>query len=224
MSSKFNYSKPAFILSFLSFLIFCFLAYGVQINANWVNWLDQVIAEPIIASSNQYLTPFVIFITDLGGVLIMSILVLLFSFLILWYTKNKRIVVWYFFQFVLGAGVLNYLAKLLFQRERPTIEHLVVQGGLSFPSGHSMGSFICYGGITFLFFYLHKKKKLPLFVFIFATLLILSIGFSRIYLGVHFPLDVIGGYLLGASWLALMIGLFPYFVKSSFNKKKDAVV
>ncbi|MEG0268287.1 MAG: phosphatase PAP2 family protein [Carnobacterium sp.] len=108
---------------------------------------------------------------------------------------------------------MNLLVKIIFHRERPTIEHLVIQGGFSFPSGHSMGSLICYGGLAFLTFHLYKKSTPSLVVLLVTILFILLIGLSRIYVGVHFPSDVIGGYLLGASWLTLMIGLFPKLIR-----------
>ncbi|WP_169740191.1 phosphatase PAP2 family protein [Carnobacterium funditum] len=177
--------------------------------------MDQLIANPIVASATQNKTSFFIFITRLGGVPVMSTAVVLFSSFLIWQSKNKRLAIWYISQSILGAGALNILVKVLFQRERPTIEHLVIQGGFSFPSGHSMGSLISYGGIAFLIFYLYKKSTLSIGVLVIAILLILLIGLSRIYLGVHFPSDVIGGYLLGTSWLTLLIALFPKLIKQN---------
>ena len=213
MHSKSTYYKPAFLISFLCFILFCILAFGVQVNADWINWFDNLIANPIVASATETKTSFFIFITNLGDVLTMSIVVLLFSSFLFWKTKDKRLAIWYMTQSILGAGLLNLLVKFLFHRERPTIEHLVMQGGFSFPSGHSMGSLICYGGLAFLIFHLYKKSKLSLVILLAIVILILLIGLSRIYVGVHFPSDVIGGYLLGASWLTLMIGLFPKVIK-----------
>jgi len=129
--------------------MFCTLLYyspWVQSNADWINWVDQLIANPIVASATQNKTSFFIFITRLGGVPVMSTAVVLFSSFLIWQSKNKRLAIWYISQSILGAGALNILVKVLFQRERPTIEHLVIQGGFSFPSGHSMGSLILMAG------------------------------------------------------------------------------
>lgn len=213
MHSKPTYYKPAFLISLLCFILFCIIAFGVQLNADWINWFDDFIANPIMASATENKTSFFVFITNLGDVFTMSIVVLLFSFFLVWKTKNKRLAIWYISQSILGAAILNLLVKIIFHRERPTIEHLVIQGGFSFPSGHSMGSLICYGGLAFLTFHLYKKSTPSLVVLLVTILFILLIGLSRIYVGVHFPSDVIGGYLLGASWLTLMIGLFPKLIR-----------
>lgn len=215
MPSKTTYYQPAFIISLTCFILFSIFAFGVQLNANWVNQFDQFLTTPIIANATENKTSFFVFITRLGGVPVMASVVLLFSLMLVGPLKNKRSASWYILQASLGAGALNLLVKLIFKRERPTIEHLVMQGGFSFPSGHSMGSVICYGGLAFLLFYLYKKNTLTLVALLAIVLLVLLIGLSRIYLGVHFPSDVISGYLLGASWLSLLIALFPKVVKHS---------
>ena len=113
----------------------------------------------------------------------------------------------------IGAGALNQIAKLIFQRTRPTIEHLVLQDGYSFPSGHSMASLICYGGIVFLIFHLTQKNWIRWTACLFAILLIIMVGISRIYLGVHFPSDVLGGFCLAGSWLSLTTAFYSMKLK-----------
>lgn len=215
MQSKTTYYQPALFISLICFILFSIIAFGVQLDADWIHQFDQLLANPIIASETENKTAIFIFITRLGSVPVMASVILFFSLFLVWTLRNKRLAIWYILQSALGAGALNLLVKLTLKRERPTIEHLVMQGGFSFPSGHSMGSMICYGGVAFLLFHLYKKSKLRLISLLVTILLILLIGFSRIYVGVHFPSDVIGGYLLGASWLSLMIALFPKFMKHS---------
>ncbi|MCA9767160.1 MAG: phosphatase PAP2 family protein [Carnobacterium sp.] len=213
MEKKDSNYHPAFLISLVLFLLFCTIAFGVQSNANWINSFDQSITHSILSIASEKKTAFFVFITHFGGVPIMAILVLLFSFFVFLKFRKLKLTIWYILQSIIGAGALNVLVKLIFQRERPTIEHLIMQGGFSFPSGHAMGSMICYGGLAFLIFYLYKKSTLSFIIVVATLLLILFIGLSRIYVGVHFPSDVVGGYLLGASWLALMIALFPKLVK-----------
>ncbi|WP_414839796.1 phosphatase PAP2 family protein [Carnobacterium sp. TMP28] len=203
-----NY-RPTLLISLIFFFLFCTIAFGVQSNAHWINSFDQFITHSILSLASEKMTAFFVFITRFGGVPIMAILVLLFSFFVFWKSKKLKLTIWYILQSILGAGALNVLVKLIFQRERPTIEHLIMQGGFSFPSGHAMGSMICYGGLAFLIFHLYKKSTLSFIILVATLLLVLFIGLSRIYVGVHFPSDIIGGYLLGASWLTLMIALFP---------------
>ena len=138
--------------------------------------------------------------------LVTVIVTLLFVF-----TKKWRTGLWYGLTVLIGSGFLNGLIKYLYQRVRPDqIEHLIEQEGYSFPSGHAMGSMIVYGGLLFLIIrYLATKRHSLVWLkwtfLVFFGLLILSIGLSRIYLGVHYPSDVIAGFSLGLTWLSFSI-------------------
>lgn len=140
--------------------------------------------------------------------------------------KKWRTGLWFGIMVLLGAGLLNGLMKEVFQRVRPDqIDHLIEQGGHSFPSGHSMGSMIIYGGLLFVLIrYINTRTKNGVLgkiaLSVVLGLLILSIGLSRIYLGVHYPSDVIGGFSLGLSWLSLAIGVFGLpFTKKEFQAR-----
>jgi undecaprenyl-diphosphatase len=107
-----------------------------------------------------------------------------------------------------GAGLVNQLLKSIFQRVRPDLFsgplHLT---SYSFPSGHSMGSIACYGMLAFLGIRLLHGRLSKIGLGVAAALLILAIGLSRIYFGVHYPTDVIGGFLAGAIWLVISIAI-----------------
>lgn len=107
-----------------------------------------------------------------------------------------------------GAALLNQLLKLTFQRVRPSLFpgpfHLT---SYSFPSGHAMGAIACYGMLAFAGIRLLNKRSSKLLLAIAAALLVLGIGLSRVYFGVHYPTDVLGGYIAGAIWLAFTIGV-----------------
>lgn len=107
---------------------------------------------------------------------------------------------------ILGVRFLNTCIKGIYQRERPSLEHLVDAPFYSFPSGHAMNSIATYGMLAFLFLLIVHNRKIKILSVFLASIIILLIGTSRIYLGVHFPLDVIAGYLAGAAWLTLLIG------------------
>ena len=132
---------------------------------------------------------------------------------ILFLLKKWRTGLWYGSSVLIGAGLLNGGVKELYGRVRPEeIEHLVEQGGYTFPSGHSMGSMIVYGGLLFMILralYITRRNLgwLTWLLGLFVGLLVLVIGLSRIYLGVHYPSDVIGGFSLGLAWLSLSIAL-----------------
>lgn len=107
---------------------------------------------------------------------------------------------------LLGGGLLNTILKAFFQRPRPEFtEPLVVETYWSFPSGHAMGSLITYGMLVYLLVLLLKRWYAERLVIAGITLLVLLIGLSRMYLGVHFFSDVLAGYAAGAVWLAAAI-------------------
>ncbi len=105
-----------------------------------------------------------------------------------------------------GAGILNLMLKFSYQRLRPDLFsgplHLT---SYSFPSGHAMGALVCYGILVYIAVRLLGSRYIKLLLVVGATLLVLAIGFSRVYFGVHFPTDILGGYIAGAIWLIICI-------------------
>ena len=117
---------------------------------------------------------------------------------------------------ILGSGLINATMKLFFNRPRP---HLfpwrVPYAGLSsFPSGHSMTSMVCYATLAYLITRLEPNVFLRRFTITLATLIVVGIGLSRMYLGVHYPTDVAAGFAMGLAWAsfcALGIEALRYF-------------
>lgn len=106
-----------------------------------------------------------------------------------------------------GAGVLNSALKRTIARPRPSFGAAFLHGeSFSFPSGHAMGSLVAYGMLTYFLvtFWTHNRRwQVPLVIA--ATMFVIAIGFSRLYLGVHYFSDVVGGYAAGIVWLAACI-------------------
>lgn len=100
-----------------------------------------------------------------------------------------------------GGWILNEILKRAFHRQRPHILRLVEATGYSFPSGHSMISFIFYGFLAYIFWINLDNKILRFIITGLFGLLVILIGLSRIYLGVHYASDVIGGFVAGSFWL-----------------------
>ena len=105
-----------------------------------------------------------------------------------------------------GGGLLDLGLKLAFRRPRPTWEApYLVEHGWSFPSGHAMGSLVAYGMLAYVLV-LHLQSKVARWAVIAsAVVLVLAIGFTRLFLGVHFFSDVIAGYAGGTVWLGVCI-------------------
>jgi membrane-associated phospholipid phosphatase len=106
-----------------------------------------------------------------------------------------------------GAGVLDALLKHIIRRPRPPYAAAVLQSNsFSFPSGHAMGSLIGYGMLAYLLVVFWADRwQMRLAILSTAALLILAIGVSRLYLGVHYFSDVVGGYAAGALWLSACV-------------------
>ncbi len=114
------------------------------------------------------------------------------------------------FTFATGVGglLIIYGMKLFFARPRPADPLLYKEVDFSFPSGHATFGFILYGMLAYFIWLTDLPKIWKYVAMTFLVLLSLTIGFSRVYLRVHFPSDVLGGFCLGYSWLFLMIYIF----------------
>ncbi|HEV8599296.1 MAG TPA: phosphatase PAP2 family protein, partial [Gemmatimonadales bacterium] len=108
---------------------------------------------------------------------------------------------------VLGSGLLDGALKFAIRRPRPELAaNFLSELSWSFPSGHSMASMVTYGMLAYLVVLAGKgRKRIQIAASVCAVLLILSIGFSRLYLGVHYFSDVVGGFTAGALWLSACI-------------------
>lgn len=105
-----------------------------------------------------------------------------------------------------GASLLNVYLKLVFERPRPSpLWALAEEASFSFPSGHSVAAFAFYGVIAYLIFRRLKSRHTRVALVVAAVVFILTMGASRVYLGVHYPSDVAAGYLVGFVWLATVV-------------------
>ena len=108
----------------------------------------------------------------------------------------------------IGGGLVDTLVKIIVARPRPVVGNpLITVAGKSFPSGHAMGSTICYGALLLAFLPLAAPRWRRWIVGL-VVLLVLLIGLSRLALGVHFLSDVLGGLVLGMAWLAASVAAF----------------
>lgn len=153
-------------------------------------------------------------ITTLGSTLVISTGILCVAILI----KDKKYFKIFLFANVIGV-ILNSILKLLIHRPRPTNTLLLaVETSYSFPSGHSIMSMIFYGLLIYYVIKFVNKKWLKTFLVATLSLIIFSVGLSRIYLGIHYATDVVGAYLLGIIYLIIFIKLLNKYQNKKIIK------
>jgi undecaprenyl-diphosphatase len=119
------------------------------------------------------------------------------------------------------ATLSNIALKEVFNRARPTLEHMVQVYTLSYPSGHAMSAMAFYGFLIFLVIRYNLNPILKAFLVGILSVIILSIGISRIYLGVHFPSDVLAGFIAGLMWVTFCAIVFD--VIDLLRKRKSRI-
>ena len=158
-------------------------------------------------------TPIAKFMTNFGGAIFVISLTTILFFVI----KDKKIGI----SIITNLGIvtiLNQIIKFIMQRPRPTESRIIEETGYSFPSGHSMVSLAFYGYLIYLIYKYINNKHLKRTLIIILSVLICIIGVSRIYLGVHYTSDVLGGFLISFAYLIIYIELVNKFV---LEKNKD---
>lgn len=190
--------------------VLCALGFG------WMSWLvsndrverfDLKVIDVVQGWEADWLTSVMKFFTFIGDryqVVAISVLVILLLFFVLRHRRQLVLFVWA----SLGSVALNETLKVVFARERPQIYRLSEQSGFSFPSGHAMASLTLYGVLTYLLWQHVATRWGRWMLLVAAVLIVLIIGVSRIYLGVHYPSDIIAGYLMSGCWLALSVWLY----------------
>lgn len=169
--------------------------------------LTQSFDEAVLRWFEQHRTPLMnkvmLEITTLGTGIVLIMIVLVAS-LFLWQTQHK----WSVYVLLIGsagADLMNALLKGFYDRPRPSVvewaDHVASP---SFPSGHAMASFVTYGSVAYLLGRLEPEAKSKKTTWVLAAIIVLAIGISRMYLGVHYPSDVIAGFIAGLAWLAFV--------------------
>lgn len=206
------------LYTLLFVLLICFIELSFSYQTPFIDQFDNAVSNYIQSFRNEYLTSYFIWMSYIGSkkVYFPVLFILLMYFLIRRRYMTAILLMINFY----GSRYMNYMLKLWYERPRPDISQLVTATGYSFPSGHSMNAvaflgFIAYITITEHRLQLHQKILL---IFI-SCFLIFSISISRIYLGVHYPSDILAGWAAGGSWLVLCIMFHQTFIPHSADSK-----
>lgn len=195
---KTNYKWILFLVCLILFLALTEDVLEYQIMKQDITFYN-ILRKYFIKDS---ITPYMKIITNFGG----ATCLITITILLLIIVKNKKIGLLTLTNLV-TITILNQILKFILRRPRPTEFKIINETGYSFPSGHSMISMAFYGFLIYLIYKNIKNKYLKTTLIIILSLLIIAIGISRIYLGVHYVSDVIGGFLISISYLIVYIKL-----------------
>jgi undecaprenyl-diphosphatase len=192
------------VIAILGIIGFAML--GEWVKEGGTQATDVAILQWMRAQHTPTLTRLMTEVTYLGTGTVVLVIVGV-SAMFLWHTEHKLSARMLLFA-VAGSIVLNNALKLVFQRDRPSVfsweTHAV---SLSFPSGHAMSATVCYGTVAYLVMRLQKHRISRVLTGLAAVTIILMICATRLYLGVHYPTDVIGGIICGIAWSAFCMAV-----------------
>lgn len=205
----------AYLLLLVALLTFGFIVVGVANNHKfWIDAQGFTIAESLqsAAANRFFLTT-----TFFGSSTFLLPANIILSLSALWVLRNKilalRLAVISF-----SAVTFMYILKSVFKRHRP-VDFLIDQAaGYSFPSGHSLNSLVFFGLLLFFFKHAGAKKSYLFLLFFLFGLIVILIGFSRVYLRVHFASDVVAGFSLGIAWLLIALVFLPKRLQNKASK------
>lgn len=206
-----------FICALLGFVLIAYRIFNLQNDQ-----FDFLVFDKLENLVSSPLTKFMQFITFFGNhqFLIPANLLLIVYFLFIkkhrWYSIKVPVI-------AIGGVLLMFILKQLFNRARPLVPLLEPVQGLSFPSGHALMSMSFYGLLIFLVWENVRNQVWKWIFIILLFIFILLIGFSRIYLRLHYFSDVIAGFAAGIIWLSLSIWIIRRIERFS-RKEIDPVV
>ena len=206
-------NKQTFLMKgSFALLLFVIIGYVVKFYPEMLINFDQPIQTVIRGNLPDYLTIFFKAFTHLIDIPVIITWVLIVAFI--FYCKQWKIESFFMLGNLTFAGILIVTFKNIYQRPRPEILHLVEEKGFSFPSGHSLAVTIMVGTLIVIFSQRIKNQVWRKVVQIGLGIFLVSVLVSRIYLGVHYPSDVIASLCMG---LGVLFMEFPYYDKLRFQ-------
>ena len=193
-------------------LLVLFLFILVLVVCQKTEFFDNSIYNLVRLLDSKFFDAYFIFITKFGNT--STILLVVISIMLLLRNRDGLLV-------GISAGVsasVNSLIKHIIRRIRPNGLRLIKQGGYSFPSGHAMISISVYGVLLYLVITRIKNKYVKILLASILSLLILSIGVSRIYVGVHYATDVLSGYILAIALVISLISIANKYFRGSLDE------
>ncbi|TQS71045.1 phosphatase PAP2 family protein [Ornithinibacillus gellani] len=207
MRTKELASLPFLLVGFLFLIGFGVVAWGVHTESSWISTLDMNLIQQFQTGISDGKTSAIKLITEIGNIRVVIVLTILLV-IVLFIKRRFAEGLWLGGTILFGAAIATKILKKAFDRDRPEFLQLIEKTTESFPSGHVTGTTVFYGlvGLVAVLLVNSVWKKVVI-----GFITIAWIGFvmyTRIYLGVHFPTDVIGGFLFGTACILISIGVY----------------
>ncbi len=198
----------AFVIGVATSVLFVWIA--KEVHENETIALDHRVLVAVRGLSTPWLDHVMVFLTQFGGVITVPVATIGLA-VYFWQQhgwKQAAILI----VGVGGSSVLNLLLKSIFSRARPDVwQQLVSEQTFSFPSGHAMASASLAASLVVILWYTRWRKA----AIILGVLYVFVIGFSRLYLGVHYPTDIVAGWAASVAWVAAVAIVFSRYDKYS---------
>ena len=183
-------------------MLFLFIVLTILTKTHVIRPLDDMVESFVIGIRNDKLTNIMVVITNLSR----AYFLISVSIILLFILKNKKHAVLVIINLI-TVFLTSQLLKLIFHRNRPDGEFLVGAKGYSYPSGHAMVSLAYF---TLILYFINKRvknKTTRILLSVITYVLVLFIGLSRIYLGVHYTSDVLAGFILSIAYMMIFLSI-----------------
>ena len=212
--------KPSLLLFLILLTLVGFGVMAFLVNGDQIIRFDRAIISFAQGLENPVLTSIMKFFTFLGSGESIKVLAFVTAIILFFFLKHRSELL-LFLVVLVGSPIIWRSLKELFQRARPDLHRLIEIGGYSFPSGHATNAMTLYGILTFLLWRHIPTRSGRTVLLVLSSIIIFLIGFSRIYLGVHYPSDVIAGYMIGGFWLALAIWVYQFIKEKLYSRRRQ---
>jgi undecaprenyl-diphosphatase len=187
-------------LAAIAIALILFTAVGWSATQGWTQAFDEGFMRWLDLRATDDLTRWILALTDLGDWQV-AVAIGMAASGVLW-VHGQRMAALFVWVALSGTLLLDNLTKELFGRDRPSVfewrtDH--ASGG-SFPSGHTMNATVIYTLIAHMVARFAQSRTLRIFAALMAGTIIAGVALSRVYIGVHYPTDVVGGALIGGAW------------------------